>query len=285
MKNAIDRRRNDLQSCPASMSSAAGKPVSFFPATGPAPSAARAGFRFGDKGTHSSRTLMFAELEALLAAVPGHADRAEYAAAIIDRNCLGKPTKSTRRHTNQRLGELYSLDRRDAIFRVMRGLWGHAIARRQLALLAALARDPLFLASAAPILALPVGGELQRTAVRDALARVVGERMSAETVDKVVRNVASSWAQTGHLQGRTFKHRKHVEAKPAAVAFALWLGEAAGFRGADLLSSGWIAVLDCTPSLARGLALEAKRAGLIDLRAAGDVFEVGLERLDAGRGR
>jgi hypothetical protein len=267
------------------MSVAAHKPPSFFPSSGPPPSAERAGFRFGDKGTHSSRTLMLAELEALLAAVPGQADRADYAAAIIDKNCLGKPTKSTRRHTNQRLGELYSLDRRDAIFRVMRGLWNHASARPQLALLTALARDPLLLASASPILSLPVGGELQRTAVRNALAKVVGERMSAETVDKVVRNVSSSWAQTGHLQGRTFKFRQHVQAQPAAVAFALWLGEAAGFRGADLLSSGWIAVLDCTPSLARGLALEAKRAGLIDLRASGDVFEVGLDRLDPGRGR
>jgi hypothetical protein len=228
---------------------------------------------------------MLAELEALLAAVPGHADRAEYAAAIIERNCLGKPTKSTRRHTNQRLGELYSLDRRDAIFRVMRGLWSHASARPQLALLTALARDPLLLASAAPILSLPVGGELQRTAVRDALAKIVGDRMSTETLDKVVRNVSSSWVQTRHLQGRTFKFRQHLKAQPAAVAFALWLADAAGFRGADLLSSGWLAVLDCTPSLARGLALDAKRAGLIDLRAAGDVFEVGLERLDPERGR
>lgn len=166
------------------MSFAAGKPLSFFSTIGPSPSTNRAGFRFGDKGTHSSRTLMLAELEALLAAVPGQADRADYAAAIIDKNCLGKPTKSTRRHTNQRLGEIYSLDRRDAIFRVMRALWGHASARPQLALLAALERDPLLLASAPPILALPVGGELQRTAVRDALAKVVGERMSAETVDR-----------------------------------------------------------------------------------------------------
>jgi hypothetical protein len=228
---------------------------------------------------------MLAELEALLAAVRGQADRADYTAAIIDRNCLGKPTKSTRRHSNQRLGEIYSLDRRDAIFRVMRGLWEHASARAQLALLTALARDPLLVASAAPILALPIGAELQRSAVRDALRKIAGERMSAETLDKVVRNVSSSWTQTGHLQGRTFKFRNHVEAQPAAVAFALWLGEAAGFRGTDLLSSGWIAVLDCTPSLARGLALEAKRAGLIDVRAAGDVFEVGLERLDPGRGK
>jgi hypothetical protein len=228
---------------------------------------------------------MLAELEALLAAVTAPADRSDYAAAIIDRNCLGKPTKSTRRHSNQRLGELYSLDERDPIFRVIRGLWSHAGARPQLALLAALARDPLLAASAPPVLALPVGAELQRAAVRTALRESVGGRMSADTLDKVVRNVASSWTQTGHLQGRTFKVRQHVKAQPAAIAFAFWLAEAAGFRGANILSSGWIAVLDCTPSLAHGLALEAKRSGIIDVRSAGDVFEVGLDRLDPGRSK
>jgi hypothetical protein len=51
------------------MSLDAEKTFSFFPKNGPSPSAERAGFRFGAKGTHSSRTLMLAELEALLAAV------------------------------------------------------------------------------------------------------------------------------------------------------------------------------------------------------------------------
>jgi hypothetical protein len=64
------------------------------------------------------------------------------------------------------------------------------------------------------------------------------------------------------------------------VAFALYLGEAGGFRGEELLSSGWIKALDCTPSQALDLAIEAKRLGLLDLRVAGDVFDLSLERLD-----
>ena len=261
-------------------------PLWFFPPPGSAPMAERTGFRFGDKGTHSSRTLMLSELEAVLGAAPDGADRDAYATAIVEGNCLGKPTRSTRRISNQRLGELYGLDRRVPLFRVMRRLWSiDAAARPLLALLVALARDPLFMASAGPILSLPGGAELQRTPLRDALRKLVGERMNEATVDKVVRNVSSSWTQSGHLTGRTFKFRQRVSAPPTAVAFALWVAHVAGFRGEELLASGWITALDCTVSSARGLAIEAKRIGLIDLRTAGDVIEFGIEQLDPGFGR
>ena len=78
----------------------------------PLDSLTAAGFRFGDKGTHTSRTMMLAELTDLLAAEPGAKSREEYAAAIIEDNVLGKQTTATRRLTNQRLGELYGLDGR-----------------------------------------------------------------------------------------------------------------------------------------------------------------------------
>lgn len=229
---------------------------------------------------------MLAELQAVLAAAPGAADRAAYAAAIVEGNCLEKPTASTRRLSNQRLGELYALDPFVVVFRVLRGLWDiDPKARPLLAMLAALARDPLFMASAAPVLSQPAGMEIQRALIRAALRKLVGGRMNDDTLDKVVRNVSSSWTQAGHLTGRTFKHRQRVSAPPSAVAFALWLGNAAGFRGDELLTSGWIASLDCTATSARTLALEAKRLGLIDLRTAGDVVEFELGRLDPGLGR
>ena len=222
----------------SSMSLAEVKAIEFFPAPGPAAAAAKLGFRFGDKGTHSSRTLMLSELEAVLAAAPGPVDRAAYASAIIDRNCLGKPTASTRRISSQRLTELYALDPFVVVFRVLRGLWdADPKARPLLAMLAALARDPLFMASAAPVLSQSAGIEIQRAPIRDALRKLVGERMNDDTLDKVVRNASSSWTQTGHLIGRTFKHRQRVSAPPTAVAYALWLGSAAGFRGEELLTT------------------------------------------------
>lgn len=261
-----------------------------FPASGVSDSATKSatkiGFRFGAKGTHTSRTMMLAELMAVLAATPDTASRVDYAVAIIEGNCLGKATTATRRLTNQRLGELYGLDLRIPIFRVLRRLWSTDVAGRPLlALQCAVARDPLLAATVPSVLALTPGSELQRDAVKAALHLVVEERLNDATVDKVIRNAASSWAQAGHLVGRTFKKRALVRATPVSVTFGLYLGHTVGFRGAPLFATGWISLLDCTPASARELAVEAKRIGLIDLRIAGEVVDLVLDRLDPAQGR
>lgn len=230
--------------------------------------------------------MMLAELSAVLATTPEAASREDYAAAIIEGNCLGKATTATRRLTNQRLGELYGLDRAIPLFRVLRRLWSaDAVGRPLLALQCAIARDPLLAATASPVLALPPGGDLQRDTVKGALRGVVEERLNDATLDKVIRNAASSWAQAGHLVGRTFKKRVLVRATPGSVAFGLYLGHAVGFRGAPLFATGWVSLLDCAPTRARELAVEAKRIGLIDLRIAGEVVDLVLDRLDPAQGR
>jgi hypothetical protein len=230
--------------------------------------------------------MMLEELTAALAAVPDGASREDYAAAIVEGNCLGKATTATRRLTNQRLGELYGLDPRIPLFRVLLRLWSIDVPGRPLlALQCAIARDPLLAATVPPVLALTPGSDLQRDAIREALREAVDERLSDATLDKVTRNVASSWEQSGHLVGRTFKKRAAVRATPGSVAFALYLGHAVGFRGAPLFATGWISLLDCTPTSARDLAVEAKRIGLIDLRIAGEVVDLVLDRLDPSEGR
>lgn len=239
------------------------------------------GFRFGNKGTHTSRTLMLGELSAVLTATKADAGREEYARAIIDDNCLGKTTLATRRLSNQRLGELYGLDEGVAVFRVLRRLWDNdAPGRPLLAILCAIARDPLLAATREAVLPLLKGEEFPRTRARELLRHTVGKRLNDSILDKVARNCASSWAQAGHLEGRTFKKRRRVRATPATVAYALYLAYALGIRGRDLFSSDWVRVLDLMPADARTLALEAKRSGLIDLNLSDDIVELGLQRLD-----
>ena len=224
---------------------------------------------------------MLAELTQLFDATPAYAKRDGYAEAIIEGNCLSKPTAATRRLTNQRLGEMYGLDPATPAFRVLRSLWSHQPdGRALLAILMAIARDPLLAATAAPVVLLPPGADFRKEPMRKALQALVGERLNSSTLDKVCRNAASSWAQSGHLQGRTFKTRKLTAPTPLVVAFAMYLSHAAGFRGEGIFSSAWLRVVDCDPSRARHLALEAKRIGLIDLRMSGEVIELNMSRLD-----
>ena len=240
------------------------------------------GFRFGNKGTHTSRTMMLAELEAVFEMTKDNAKRDDYTSAIIDGNCLSKATAATRRLSCQRLSELYGLDPKLPLFRVLRRLWNidHENQPR-LALLAAIARDPLLAASAASVILLTTpGSEFPREPVKAALRSAVSGRLNDNTLEKVCRNTASSWTQSGHFKGRTFKRRRTVSASPATAAFALYLANAAGYRGAEIFATAWFRVLDCDPSQARHYALEAKRLGLINLRIAGDVVELGVSLLD-----
>ena len=243
----------------------------------------RSGFRLGAKGTHTSRTIMFSELSTTLGMTPATATRDDYAAAIIEENCLSKPTTATRRLTNQRLGELYALDPEVLVFRILRRLWEwerDERGRQLLTIQCALARDPLLAATAGPIAELPPGSEFQRDAVRLSLREFVGHRLNDATLEKVIRNAASSWSQSGHLVGRTFKRRCRVNATATSVTYGLYLARIAGFRGVQLFTSGWVSVLDCTPSRARELAIEAKRIGLIDLHAVGDVVDISFAPLE-----
>ena len=168
---------------------------------------------------------MFDEVSLLLSVITPSASREEYVRAIVDENVLGKATTSTRRITAQRLTELYALDTSVAIFRTLLRLWApSANSQPLLALLSALARDPLLRCTAPPVLSLREGQSFDRAAATDALRRHAGPRLNDAILDKVVRNAAASWTQSGHLSGRTFKKRQRVQATPPAVTMALLLG-------------------------------------------------------------
>ena len=244
------------------------------------------GFRSGDRGTHTSRTIMLDELSLLLDAAPGEATHNDYALAVIEDNCLGKRTAANRRLSFQRLTELYGLNARLVLFRVLRDLWGrHETSRPLLALLLALARDPLLRATATVVIRTPFGHEFARQAMKDALSDAVDERLNESTLDKVVRNASSSWTQSGHLRGRGRKTRRRVQPTPAAAAYALLLGFAVGCRGRILFETPWAAILDAGPDELIDLAIDAKRLGLLDLKQSGSIMDVSFPQMFTGKGR
>ncbi len=233
------------------------------------------GFRAGDKGTHTSRTMMLAELSALLTTCDPDSSREAYVAAIIEDNTLGKATVSTRKLSAQRLAELYCLDRSIPIFRLLLRVWNFDPAGQALtALLVALARDPLLRSTAGSVLDLRAGQSFDRGSMVEALRKVTKDRLNEATLDKVVRNAASSWAQSGHLEGRTFKKRMQVRPTAGPVVMALFLGFLQGIRGPGILRSFWCQALDATPEVLARIAAAASMSGLIRFRMAGDVIDV-----------
>lgn len=224
---------------------------------------------------------MLRDLTELFEVVPPDAAREDYAAAIMEENALGKPTWVTRNVSRKYLRNLYGLDPGLPLFRVLRRLWDFDPAGRPLlALLCALARDPLLRSTAAHVLALGEGEELLRAPFFAVIREAVGRRLNDSVVESVASRAGSSWTQSGHLEGRMRKVRRPVSPSRGAAAMALWLGEVQGLAGLSLLDSDWAAVLERTGPAMLPLALEARQHGLIRARAAGGVVEIDTRRLD-----
>ena len=236
----------------------------------------RFGFRDGDKGTHSSRTLMLTELSAVLSSVPPESGMTEYRRAVVEENVLGKRTVTTREHTVRKLKALYGFDPTIPVYRILRRLWDEAPEGRPLlALLCAVARDPLLRGSVDVVLEAAEGAPI----TPDMLAATVQRPLAATTRISTGQNLASSWAQAGFVAGVMTKTRARATATPGAAAYALALGFMEGHRGSLLLTTPWTRLLDRPADDVLALVRAAARRGLVEYRAAGDVMDLRVDAL------
>jgi hypothetical protein len=234
------------------------------------------GFRNGERGVHSSRSLMYADLEHLLDSTPADSGDAGYREELDGENLLGKRTATNRDHTARKLRALYGLDPEITVFRLLRHFWelddGHG--RPLLALLCATARDPLLRSLTPALLKTPIGTALEEAALQQQFVASGAEaRFSESTRRAILSKVVTSWRTSGHLQGRE-RVRIRAEATPAAAAYALALGHLEGRRGTLLFDSLWARLLDSPEEELRELAQVASQNGWLVYRGIGDVVEV-----------
>ncbi len=233
------------------------------------------GVKFSSGGPHISRTMMLAELGAVLAVVPQGSGAADYRAAILQHNVLGKTTDSTRQKSLRHLRELYALDEATPIFAVLRKLYAmDAGSLPLLAVQVAWARDPLLRATAPPVLDASEGERVETATLAQALEASCPNQYSELSRNKIARNAASTWTQSGHLAGRAAKTRGRIKPTAVAVTMAFFLGDIAGYHGAVVFSNPWCRLLDLNPERAKAIGFEAHRAGLLNLRAVSEVVEV-----------
>ncbi len=189
-------------------------------------------------GTNTSHTIGVDHLRALLAAVPQDATKKEYERIAVEENVLGRTTQAGRARTFRYLRELYLLDPQRLLFRALRDLWDEEPAAQPLlACLAALTRDSVYRATADHVLPLALGSQV----TAEDLTRAVEIRFpgvyNTGTAGNIGRNTASSWTQSGHLDGRRSKRRSQAESGPVAATYALLLGHLQGLRGETLFES------------------------------------------------
>ncbi|MFH1745473.1 MAG: hypothetical protein ABIG44_00350 [Planctomycetota bacterium] len=224
--------------------------------------------------------MMLAELGGLLAFTPSHASPIDYIDAVVEDNTLAKNTASGRRLTAKRLSELYALNPRVPLFRVLRFFWDAEEAGRPLlACLCACARDPLLRATASHVLSTRAGELVTRMELEELIESSGPGRFRPTTRKSIAQNVLSSWTQSGHLEGRRVKKRRSPVVTPGNTAYALFVGYLSGIRGPMLFDTFWAGLLDATTEELHAMSAEASRREWLDYKRLGAVVEVGFNGL------
>ena len=223
---------------------------------------------------------MFSELELLFDAVPESAELEDYQHAALEDNALLKRTLINRKKTFSYLRDLYVLEPRHPFFGPLRQLWKEDNAGRPLlALLVALARDPVLRATAGVVLEAKEGDVIPREAFSEAV-REAFSHLGPKTLVAVGQRTASSWVQSGHLKGVQTKRRARATATPAAVALAMYVGHMQNERGLRLFETLWARILDTSPHELDTLAFAASQRGWLEYKRIADVAEFGFDRFE-----
>jgi len=203
-----------------------------------------------------------------------------YQQAVVDDNCLGKPTVKSRVLSYQHLRSLYGLETSVPAFRALRYFWQRdENSKALLALLCAYSRDIILRENTSFILDLPAGTIISREDTEDEISLKYGDRFSAAMLRSTAQNINGTWTQSGHLLGKVKKTRTLVEPTPGAVAYALFLGNQDDLRGMNLLTSQYTHLLDNGKERIIDLAEIASAKGWMIWRRLQDVVEVDFPKL------
>lgn len=225
---------------------------------------------------------MVSSLSALLSLLPPAANADAYRQAIMDENVLGKRTAGAREWAFRQLRRFYVLDPTSLLFRALRDLWPDSETDRPLlALLCAMARDPVLRASAPMVLGTDIRAAVAPDDFEKMIEDVFPGAYRASTRRATAQKLASSWQQSGHLDSetRSRKIRARASSSPSALAYALLLGHLQGVRGAALLETPWAQVLDQPRSRLVDLGVAASQRGMLEFRHAGGLIDVSFHEL------
>jgi hypothetical protein len=233
-------------------------------------------------GPSTSQTIMVSSLQQLLSVVPEDAPAAAYRAAVMIDNVLGKQTSGSREWSFRQLRRFYGLDPQLVLFRALRDLWqDDVVGQPLLALLCAMARDPVLRTSATVIQSAKLNAPVGAPDFNDHIEVAFPGVYKDSTRKTAAANLASSWQQAGFLRAENTKRkvRAHATATPAAVTFALMLGHLQHERGQALFETIWARTLDQPTTRLIDLAVAASQRGLLEFRHAGGVIDVTFHRL------
>lgn len=227
-------------------------------------------------GIHTRRTIMFDDLQKLLEYSDlEDVSKEQYREYVVDQNCLSKKSQKTRELSYQYLCDTYLLDNNILLFKALHYFWKRDDkSHTQLAFLCAYHRDALLRLVTPFILDLGENAPYNKLNLEEYIEQKQPGRFSQRTLESTVRNLSSSFSQSGHLDGRVKKTKVKIEATSSSVAYALFIAYLHGYRGEQLFKNDIFKLLECSYEHATELASEGAMKGWFIFKRIGSVIEV-----------
>jgi hypothetical protein len=232
------------------------------------------GFSSNRSGAHLSRSMMLTEITALLPKLQS-LSLEESKSKILDENILGKPTFSSRQKTLRNLTDLYTLEGKYTLFRIMHqfaALTPESIP--QLGLVFAFCRDDQLRSSFAVIEKLKLGETLPLSTMIDHFENAWPDRFSIAMKSSLSQNVNTTWTVSGHLAGRIKKTRTLPVPTLAGVTYAMLAGYLYGLRSFSLIDSVFAKLVSNNREEIFPLLQMASIRGWCRFRQAGGVIDL-----------
>lgn len=229
------------------------------------------------KSIHTSRTMMYAELEKVMA----YSIDGDNFLESLGHNVTGKKSNSGIAKTGNYLKRLYGFDMQYPAFVALKYFWkiSDESEKPLIAFVFAVNHDDLLAESVQVLNTLNLGAKASVELFEETIEKFHPNQYSKVTRRSIGKNLASSWKQAGFIQGKVKNIRSQPEITYRVACFAFLLAYLNGKRGEFIWSSIGVSALCLQESKLRELALECARKDFMQYQYAGSVTAISFTNL------
>lgn len=229
------------------------------------------------KSIHGARTMMFAELEKVMAY---SMDTGLYLDAMGE-NVFGKKSSDGIKQTKGFLKRLYGFDLTNHSFLAFEYFWKISDQNEKplLAFVYAVNQDELLAESVQVLQGIKSGEKAAKELFEEVIEKYHPNQYSIITKHSIGKNLASSWKQAGFIEGKVKNIRIQPKVTHRVACFAFLLAYLKGERGDFIWSSIGVSALCLHQSQLRELAIECAKKDLMQYQYAGSVTSISFSNL------
>jgi hypothetical protein len=229
------------------------------------------------KTIHTSRTIMFAELQKVM----DYAIESNNYADTLTENVTRKKTQSGQEKTAQYLKRLYGFDVCNPSFQAFSYFWSIVDISEKplLSFIYAVNHDNMLEESIGVVQKTIIGEKVTVERFEENIEKYHPARYSAATRRSMAQNIGSSWKQVGFIVGKVKNIRTQPEITYRVACFAYLLAYLKGARGEFIWNSIGVKSLCLSESRLRELAIECVKRDLMQYQYAGNVTAISFNNL------